>query len=100
MMPVTLLAVPPMFVWLNVVREPDSTFSTAMSLFPPATPMLMLLRLAAPGSIPLWQPILECGLVIVTTILFIYSTGGIFGMGILMQGETANFRWMVSWVQP
>ena len=33
MMPVTLLAVAPMFVWLNVVREADSTFSTAMSLF-------------------------------------------------------------------
>lgn len=98
MMPVTIMALAPMFVWLNVVREPDSTFSTAISLFPPATPMLMLLRLAAPGSIPIWQPILGCGLVIVTTILFIYAAGKIFRMGILMQGEAASFRRMFSWI--
>jgi len=69
-----------------------------LSLFPPATPMLMLLRLAAPGSIPLWQPFLGCGLVILTTILFIYAAGKIFRMGILMQGEAASFRRMLSWV--
>jgi ABC-2 type transport system permease protein len=98
MMPVMMLAMAPMFVWLNVIREPESTFSTAISLFPPATPMLMLLRLAAPGSIPLWQPFLGCGLVILTTILFIYAAGKIFRMGILMQGEAASFRRMLSWV--
>jgi ABC-2 type transport system permease protein len=98
MMPVMILAMAPMFVWLNVIREPESTFSTAISLFPPATPMLMLLRLAAPGSIPLWQPFLGCGLVILTTILFIYAAGKIFRMGILMQGEAASFRRMLSWV--
>jgi len=98
MMPVMMLAMAPMFVWLNVIREPESTFSTAISLFPPATPMLMLLRLAAPGSIPLWQPFLGCGLLILTTILFIYAAGKIFRMGILMQGEAASFRRMLSWV--
>jgi len=98
MMPVMIMAMAPMFVWLNVVREPESTFSVAISLFPPATPMLMLLRLAAPGSIPLWQPFLGCGLVILTTILFISAAGKIFRMGILMQGEAASFRRMLSWV--
>jgi ABC-2 type transport system permease protein len=58
----------------------------------------MLLRLAAPGNIPLWQPFLGCGLVILTTILFIYAAGKIFRMGILMQGEAASFRRMLSWV--
>ena len=98
MMPVMVLAMAPLFVFSNIIREPESTFSVAMSLFPPATPMLMLLRLGAPVSIPLWQPFLGCGLVILTSILFIYSAGKIFRRGILMQGEAASFRRMLSWV--
>jgi ABC-2 type transport system permease protein len=39
--PVMLLAMLPLFVWLNVAREPTSTFSTMASLIPTATPMLM-----------------------------------------------------------
>ena len=98
MMPVMVLAMAPLFVFSNIIREPESTFSIAMSLFPPATPMLMLLRLGSPVSIPLWQPFLGCGLVILTSILFIYSAGKIFRRGILMQGEAASFRRMLSWV--
>ena len=98
MMPVMVLVMAPLFVFTNVIREPESTFSLAISLFPPATPMLMLLRLGAPVSIPLWQPFLGCGLVILTSILFIYAAGKIFRRGILMQGEAASFRRMLSWV--
>ena len=49
--PVMLLAMLPMFVWINVVREPTSTFSTVASFIPNATPMLMLARVAVPPGI-------------------------------------------------
>src|SRR5438128_1662895 len=44
LMPVVIIAMAPLFVWVNVAKEPSSTLSVTMSLFPPATPMLMILR--------------------------------------------------------
>ncbi len=98
MMPVMLLAMAPMFVWFHVVREPDSTTSVVFSLFPPATPMLMLLRISAPTGVPLWQPILGTILVILTTIFCVYAAGRIFRIGILMPGKGASYRQMARWV--
>jgi ABC-type Na+ efflux pump permease subunit len=97
MTPVMLVVVAPMFVWLNVVKEPLSTFSVVVSLFPPATPMLMVLRQAVPPGVPLWQPLLGVALVLLTTVLAIFVAGRIFRVGILMQGKGANLTEMVRW---
>lgn len=98
LMPVMLLAMAPMFIWLYVVKQPDSLPSVALSLFPPATPMLMLLRQATPSGVPLWQPILGSILVLLTTIFCVFAAGRIFRVGILMQGESVNLRRMAGWV--
>jgi len=98
MWPVMLLATLPLFVWTNVIREPNSTFSQLASLFPPATPMLMIGRLAVPPGIPGWQPVLGVGLVLLTTVLCVYAAGRIFRVGLLMQGKGARFGEMVKWV--
>ena len=96
--PVTILIALPMFVWVNVVREPTSSFSTGFSLFPLATPMLMIARLAVPPGIPIWQPILGVVLVLLSTVLCVYVAGRIFRVGILLQGKGARFRDLVRWV--
>ena len=62
MMPVMILVIFPLMVWINVLQEPLSSFATWVSLFPPATPMLMMLRLAASPMVPLWQPVLGMAL--------------------------------------
>ncbi len=98
MMPVMLLAMAPMFVWFYVLREPDSAASVAFSLFPPATPMLMVLRLSGPSSVPAWQPILGSVLVLLSTVLCVYAAGRIFRVGILMPGKGASFGQMARWV--
>ena len=38
-----LVVILPLMVWFNVVQEPLASFAEWTSLFPPATPMLMLL---------------------------------------------------------
>jgi len=96
--PVMLLVVAPMFVWMNVVREPTSNFSLIVSLFPPATPMLMLIRQAVPPGIPTWQPALGILLVLLTTIACVFAAGRIFRVGILMQGKGAKVGEMMRWV--
>src|SRR5205085_1967324 len=44
----------PMFLLMPVLQAPNSTIATAMSLFPPFTPILMMLRQAMPGGVPAW----------------------------------------------
>jgi ABC-2 type transport system permease protein len=96
--PVMLLAMLPLFVWLNVVREPTSTFSTVASLVPTATPMLMILRVAVPPGVPWWQPALGLLLMVATTVVFVYAAGRIFRVGILMQGKGASVRDLARWI--
>src|SRR5262249_21044332 len=96
--PVMLLASMPLWVWLTVVREPDSTFSQGMSLFPFATPMLMTARLAVSPPPPLWQPLLGAVLVLATTLLCVWAAGRIFRIGILMQGKGAKVGEILKWV--
>jgi ABC-2 type transport system permease protein len=96
--PVMLLAMLPIFVWINVAREPTSTFSTMASLLPTATPMLMILRIAVPPGIGWWQPVLGLVLMLITTLAFVYAAGRIFRVGILMQGKGASVRELLRWI--
>jgi ABC-2 type transport system permease protein len=97
--PVMLLATFPLFVWFNVIHEPNSPFATWTSLIPTATPMLMIARLAVPPqSLPWWQPVLGVVLTLATTLFCIYAAGRIFRVGILMQGKGMRLGEMVKWV--
>ena len=87
----------PLMVWPHVLSDPMSSFSTAVSLFPPATPMLMILRLTATTAIPLWEPLLGIVLVIATTLLAVVIAGRIFRIGILAQGKTPKVAELVRW---
>ncbi len=97
-MPMMIVVVAPLFVWFNILREPTATFSVVASLVPTATPMLMLLRQAVPPGVPLWQPLLGIGLVLLTTVVCVFVAGRIFRVGILMQGKAANLAQMLQWV--
>ncbi|MDO8630404.1 MAG: ABC transporter permease, partial [Phycisphaerales bacterium] len=96
--PIMVLAVSPMFVWINIVKEPTSSFALAMSLIPPATPMIMTVRQAVPPGIPMWQPALGILVVLLTTIACVFAAGRIFRVGILMQGKGAKVSEMFRWV--
>src|SRR5262245_11499970 len=98
LMPVMVLTMAPMFVFMNVMKEPGSTLALIFSLFPPATPMLMLLRQAIPPGVPTWQPLVGVGLVLLTTIVCVFAAGRIFRLGLLMHGKGADLRQMARWV--
>jgi ABC-2 type transport system permease protein len=87
LMPVILLIVMPMMVWFKVLEEPMSRFAVALSLFPPCTPMLMLLRMSATSAVPLWQPLAGIAGTLLMTALCVWAGGRIFRVGLLMQGK-------------
>ncbi len=97
MTPVMLLLISPMFVWFNVVREPNSTMALAMSLIPPMTPMLMIVRQTVPPGVPIWQPLSGIVLVLTATTLCVFAAGRIFRVGMLMQGKGAKVSEMLRW---
>ena len=98
MMPAMILAMFPIFLWLQVVQNPDSPMSVGFSLFPFAAPYLMLLRIAIPPGPPAWQVALAVAGSVAATIAMVYAAGRILRVGLLMQGKTANYREMVRWI--
>jgi ABC-2 type transport system permease protein len=98
LMPVIIVAVIPMLVLIHVIQEPNSVFSTSISFFPPATPMVMVGRLSVPPGIPWWQPALGVVLLLATTAGFVYAAGRIFRVGLLMQGQGPKFSDLARWV--
>jgi len=65
LLPVWLLMLSPIFVWLLLIRDPLGSTSVWLSLFPPATPTAMMVRLATGQAIPWWQPVLGAALLTV-----------------------------------
>lgn len=97
LLPVWLLMLTPMFAWLQIVREPNGSIATWMSFFPPAIPMVMVLRLASESVIPLWQALAGLGLLLATTAAGVFLAGRIFRIGILWHGTTPRLSELARW---
>jgi ABC-2 type transport system permease protein len=88
----------PYFLVMFVMQQPNGAISTALSLFPPFTPMLMLLRQAMPaGGVPLWQPWIGLVGVLAFTLVMVVAAARIFRVAILMQGKTPKMADLVRW---
>ena len=98
LLPVWMLLMCPMMVWFNVIREPNGGVATGMSFFPPATPMMMTIRLTTGATIPTWQIITSIVGLIVATALCVIAAGRIFQIGILWQGKTPKISQLAKWV--
>ena len=96
-MPIWMLIVLPMFVWFNIVREPNGSLAVGMSFIPPFTPMLMCLRMAATTAIPLWQPLAGFVIMLATTGLAVFAAGRIFRIGMLSQGRAPRLGELIRW---
>jgi ABC-2 type transport system permease protein len=98
LLPVWMVMLLPMMVWFNVVREPNSALATALSFFPPSTPLMMTLRLSTGAIIPMWQIILSVVLLIVGTGIGVIAAARIYRIGILWQGKTPKLNELMMWI--
>jgi ABC-2 type transport system permease protein len=99
MTPAMLIIMLPVFTWTSVLRAPDSPLAVGLSLFPPATPFLMLLRMALRPAPPTWQVLLSVVLIGLTVVVAVWAAGKIFRTGILMHGKSATLGEMIRWVR-
>jgi len=98
MAPAMMILMLPMFVWVPILKQPNSTLAVVASLFPPSTPMLMLLRLASHPQPPAWQVALGVALTTACTIFCVWAAGRIFRIGILSQGKSPSLREILRWI--
>lgn len=98
LLPVWMVVLLPMFVWFNIVREPNSALATAISMFPPSTPMVMTLRMATGATIPLWQSLLSLVMTVCGTWLGVLAAARIYRQGILRQGKPPRMTEMLMWI--
>ena len=80
-----------------MLEQPNGPLATALSLFPPFTPLLMMLRQAMPGGVPAWQP--WVGLVGMLSFAFAITWGAarVFRVGLLLQGKPPRLGEIVRW---
>ena len=99
LMPIWLLMMFPIFVWFQVVRDPMGSFATWISFVPPATSLMMVLRMGSTAAVPLWQPLVGIVVMLAATLVCIFAAARIFRIGILAQGKTPKmselFRWAI-----
>jgi ABC-2 type transport system permease protein len=88
----------PYFLFTFVMQQPNGGISTALSLFPPFTPMLMLLRQAMPaGGVPAWQPWVGLVGILAFTSIMVVAASRIFRVAILAQGKAPKVADLVRW---
>ena len=97
--PVMLVMVLPVVTAGAVLRAPDGTIATVLSMVPTATPFLMMLRILMHPGPPAWQVVTSVVLVIATALFCVWAAGRIFRAGLLMQGKSASLGEIVRWVR-
>jgi ABC-2 type transport system permease protein len=98
----TPLAVIP--VWLSfgmiplLLKDPNSVWSVAASLFPFTSPFVMLPRTGLEMP-PLWQLAASVGLLILSIWAMLWFSSRLYRVGILMYGKRATLPEIVRWLR-
>lgn len=96
--PVIMIIIFPLLTWMPILQNPTTPFARALSFFPPATPMIMLLRIAVPPGLPLWEILLGVLVCTLFTLLCVAAAAKIFRIGILSQGQSPSIKKMLGWL--
>lgn len=81
----------PMFLMNILIEAPNGPISTALSLIPFTSPVVMMTRLSA-GGVPWWHPLLAVVLLILTVILVVRAVSGMFRAQTILSGQPFNVR--------
>jgi len=85
--PGILPAIIPMFLIAPVIADPTGPLATTIAFIPPFTPTIMVMRMASPVTIPMWQPVVGLLGVIIYTIFTVWLGARVFRTAILIQGQ-------------
>ena len=80
-------------------REPNSTFSIALSFIPPVNTFAMMIRLASPTPPPTWQVLATMVIGLAAACAVIWFAAKVFKVGLLMHGKAPNMATLMRWAR-
>jgi ABC-2 type transport system permease protein len=79
-----------------VIDDPTGSLATWLSLIPIFSPVIMPARLAFEP--PVWELALSLALLLGSAVFFVWLSGRIYRVGILLYGKNAGLKEIVRWV--
>lgn len=96
-MPVVLIMVFGLYAAMYSAENTDGPLAFWASMFPLTSPIVMMVRI--PFSVPLWQELLSLGILYGTALLFVWASGKIYRVGILMYGKKPSVKELIKWMR-
>lgn len=97
--PLMLLLILPYMLSPIIGRNPNSTFSIAISFIPPVNTFAMMSRLASDAPPPMWQVLLTIAVGIGAACSAVWFAAKIFKVGLLMHGKPPNIATLIRWAR-
>lgn len=94
--PITIPVILALYIMLAAVRAPNSSLAVWSSIFPLFSPIVMPARLAF--GPPLWEILLSVGLLVGGAIFFVWLSGRIYRIGILLYGKKITLKDIGRWL--
>jgi ABC-2 type transport system permease protein len=95
-LPITIPVILAAYIMMQSVESPDSSLSRWSSMFPLFSPIVMPARLAF--NPPWWEVALSLTLLIGTAIFFVWISGRIYRVGILLYGKKSGMKEIFRWL--
>jgi ABC-2 type transport system permease protein len=99
MMPVMLVFIIPMIAWPRLAQEPNGELARVLSYVPPATPMVMVLRLSSGTEIWTGEVVLSILMLIAGVLATVWAAAKVFRTGILLYGKRPGPREILRWLR-
>lgn len=84
------------YIGTAAIQNPNGTLAMWSSIFPLFSPIVMPAR--AVFDPPMWQMALSIALLLVTSLFFVWLSGRIYRVGILMYGKKTSIKEFVKWI--
>ena len=97
--PVMMLFMIPWFLWLPFNQSPNAPWVVALSMIPPLSPFIVVLRLTGTEAVPMWQIAVAIAINIVAVLVFVWATAKIFRIGVLMYGKPPSLGTLIKWIR-
>ncbi len=95
-LPIMIPVILAFYIMFVAVQAPNSSLAVWSSIFPLFSPIVMPARLAFEP--PLWEILLSVTILIATCVFFIWLSGRIYRIGILMYGKKVSFKELGKWL--
>lgn len=96
LMPMMLIMVFGLYAALGSAENTNGPLAMWTSIIPLTSPIVMMVRI--PFGVPVWQEFLSLGILYGTALLFVWLSGRIYRVGILMYGKKPTLKELVKWI--